>query len=104
MRVFKFAAGMAVGYVLGSRAGREKYEQIVAGYQSVTSHPTVVQTQEKAKQLVTSRASTAISKMDPTAPDAQAELPVAAPRQPTRRKTAVTSPDPIVDPIADPLP
>lgn len=29
-RMVSLAAGMAVGYVLGSRAGREKYEQIAA--------------------------------------------------------------------------
>jgi len=31
MRVLKLGAGLAVGYLLGTRAGREKYEQIVAG-------------------------------------------------------------------------
>ena len=30
MAVMKFAVGLAAGYVLGSRAGREKYEQIVS--------------------------------------------------------------------------
>ncbi|MCY1136540.1 hypothetical protein OWR29_00915 [Actinoplanes sp. Pm04-4] len=30
MRVIKLATGLAIGYVLGSRAGREKYDQIVA--------------------------------------------------------------------------
>jgi hypothetical protein len=30
MKVMRFAAGFAAGYVLGSRAGREKYEQIVS--------------------------------------------------------------------------
>ncbi|MCY1143769.1 hypothetical protein OWR29_37705 [Actinoplanes sp. Pm04-4] len=49
MRVFKFAAGLAVGYVLGSRAGREKYEQIVAAARKVQGHPTVVEVQQVAK-------------------------------------------------------
>jgi hypothetical protein len=36
MRVLKLGAGLAVGYVLGSRAGREKYEQIVTGVRRLT--------------------------------------------------------------------
>jgi hypothetical protein len=35
MRTFTFAAGLAAGYVLGARAGREKYEQIVTGFQKL---------------------------------------------------------------------
>jgi hypothetical protein len=52
MKVLTLAAGAAVGYVLGTRAGREKYEQIVAGARKVSSHPTVVQAQTKAKELI----------------------------------------------------
>ncbi len=40
-------AGGAIGYVLGTRAGRERYEQIVAQAQSLWNNPTV---QEKASQ------------------------------------------------------
>ncbi|MFD1938789.1 YtxH domain-containing protein [Nonomuraea mangrovi] len=36
-----FAVGMAVGYVLGSRAGRERYEQIKRAAQRVADSPTV---------------------------------------------------------------
>ena len=50
MKVFKFAAGFAVGYVLGSRAGREKFEQIVAGARKVQDHPTVVEVQQVATE------------------------------------------------------
>jgi hypothetical protein len=35
MRTFTFAAGLAAGYVLGARAGREKYEQIVTSFQKL---------------------------------------------------------------------
>ncbi|WP_113704949.1 YtxH domain-containing protein [Nonomuraea lactucae] len=34
-----FAAGLAVGYVLGSRAGRERYEQIKKAAQRVADNP-----------------------------------------------------------------
>ena len=36
-----FAVGLAVGYVLGSRAGRERYEQIKRTAQRVADSPTV---------------------------------------------------------------
>ncbi|NUW40282.1 YtxH domain-containing protein [Nonomuraea rhodomycinica] len=36
-----FAVGMAVGYVLGSRAGRERYEQIKKMAQRVADDPRV---------------------------------------------------------------
>ncbi|WP_055483292.1 hypothetical protein [Sphaerimonospora mesophila] len=36
-----FAAGLAVGYVLGTRAGRERYEQIKRMAQRVADSPTV---------------------------------------------------------------
>ncbi len=34
-----FAVGMGVGYVLGTRAGREKYDQIVSWWNRATGHP-----------------------------------------------------------------
>ncbi|GAA3445341.1 YtxH domain-containing protein [Planomonospora venezuelensis] len=36
-----FCTGLAVGYVLGSRAGRERYEQIKRMAQRVTDNPSV---------------------------------------------------------------
>jgi hypothetical protein len=36
-----FLGGVAVGYVLGSRAGRQRYEQIVAKGRQVWESPTV---------------------------------------------------------------
>ena len=101
MRIFTLAAGLATGYVLGSRAGREKYEQIVAQYQRVSSHPSVVQAQEKTKQALSSRASGVITKLDPTAPaeppaEPPAEQPVeppvsVAPVRPVRRPARSSS-------------
>jgi hypothetical protein len=38
------AAGFAAGYVLGSKAGRERYEQIVGATQRMWSNPTVQST------------------------------------------------------------
>jgi hypothetical protein len=36
-----FLTGLAAGFVLGSRAGREKYEEITANAKKVWEHPTV---------------------------------------------------------------
>ncbi len=39
-----FIAGIGVGYVLGSRAGRERYEQLMATARRVKDNPTVQET------------------------------------------------------------
>jgi hypothetical protein len=41
-----FISGVAVGYVLGARAGRERYEQMRKSARQFAQHPTV---QERAK-------------------------------------------------------
>ena len=37
----KFLLGAAIGYVLGARAGHERYEQLLRSYQRITDHPAV---------------------------------------------------------------
>jgi hypothetical protein len=49
MRKLTLLAAIAVGYVLGARAGRERYEQIMRTFNRVKSDPRV---QEKAHQAV----------------------------------------------------
>jgi hypothetical protein len=39
-----FVAGGAVGYLLGTRAGRERYEQIRRAYRRIAENPTVQET------------------------------------------------------------
>ena len=39
--MLKFLLGAAVGYVLGAKAGHERYEQLVRTYQRVSDHPAV---------------------------------------------------------------
>ena len=36
-----FLAGLAVGFVVGARAGRERYEQMVKASRKVAENPTV---------------------------------------------------------------
>jgi hypothetical protein len=37
--VFRYVAALAVGYVLGTKAGRRRYEQIAGTYRAVTDSP-----------------------------------------------------------------
>ncbi|MCW2565987.1 MAG: hypothetical protein JWN54_84 [Mycobacterium sp.] len=39
-----FVTGLGIGYVLGARAGRERYEQIQRAYRAVRENPTVQET------------------------------------------------------------
>ena len=57
MRKLMFAAGMAIGYVLGSKAGRERYEQICSMARRIRDNPTVHNTattlKEQAEHMAT---------------------------------------------------
>lgn len=39
--MFRMGVGIAIGYVLGSRAGRQRYEQIKRIADTVVDHPAV---------------------------------------------------------------
>ncbi len=39
--MLKFVLGVAVGYVLGAKAGNRRYEQLKRTYQRVSDHPAV---------------------------------------------------------------
>ncbi|MEU1789856.1 YtxH domain-containing protein [Streptomyces sparsogenes] len=43
-----FMTGLAVGYVLGTRAGRERYEQLRKGWQRFVQNPAVRNSAETA--------------------------------------------------------
>ncbi|MDN0194384.1 YtxH domain-containing protein [Streptomyces sp. S.PNR 29] len=43
-----FVAGLAVGYVLGTKAGRERYEQLKKSAQQIAQNPAVRNTAETA--------------------------------------------------------
>jgi hypothetical protein len=96
MRVMKFAVGLAAGYVLGSRAGREKYEQILAGARRAQSHPAVTQVQQKAKELLNAGTDSLAAPVDTEPSDAETTVPVGntAPRPPRHRtKSTLTAPN-----------
>ncbi len=54
-KITLLAAG-ATGYVLGARAGRQRYEQIVTQAQRVWTHPRVQQVSHEAQDLAREKA------------------------------------------------
>jgi len=70
-----FAAGFAVGYVVGARAGRERYDQIVKISRQVAGHPAV----QKATQTVTTKTTeftkSTVAKAPDLAKSASAQVP-----------------------------
>lgn len=103
MKVFKLATGLAVGYVLGSRAGRDKYNQIVAAARKAQDHPTVAQVERKAKGLLGTTGSSLATGTDPVpvqAPTTSATTNP-TPRPPRRQlKNAPTTSGTAIDPLA----
>lgn len=58
-----FISGLAIGYVLGTRAGREKYDQMVKLAKSTAENPTVQQAAGAIQAQATGLLSTAAQKV-----------------------------------------
>jgi len=56
MKKIPLLAAAALGYVLGSRAGRERYEQIKTGAKKVAGDPRVQAASHKAQDAVAAQA------------------------------------------------
>jgi hypothetical protein len=59
MRKLTFLAGLAIGYVLGTRAGRERYEQLRQTARDLSQSPTVQSATRNAKAAANSAATKA---------------------------------------------
>jgi hypothetical protein len=59
MRKLPLLAAAAVGYVLGTRAGRDRYEQIKSGARRVSQNPKVQSVAHKAQDTATHQAAVA---------------------------------------------
>ena len=59
MRKLTFLAGLAIGYVIGTRAGRERYEQLRKTARDLAQTPAVQSATRNAKQAAGSAASRA---------------------------------------------
>lgn len=58
-----FLTGLATGFVLGARAGRERYEQIVKAARAVAEHPAVQQAAGAVQAQAAGLATTAGSRI-----------------------------------------
>ena len=70
-----FIAGFAVGFVVGARAGRERYEQIVTYTKNVAGHPAVQKVTQTVTVKTTEYAKTAASKAPDFAKTAGTQVP-----------------------------
>jgi len=57
MKKIPLLAAAAVGYVLGTRAGRERYEQIRSGAKKITGDPRIQAATHKAQDAMATQAS-----------------------------------------------
>lgn len=52
-----YVAVLAAGYVFGTKAGRERYEQIVGTYKAVTGHPATKSVIDAGRRKIAERVS-----------------------------------------------
>ena len=55
--MIRFVVVLAVGYVLGAKAGRRRYEQIVGTYKAVTGSPAAKSIIEGVRRKIANRVS-----------------------------------------------
>jgi hypothetical protein len=55
--VIRFVAALGVGYVLGTKAGRRRYEQIVGTYRAVTGSPAAKTVIDAGRRKIADRVS-----------------------------------------------
>jgi hypothetical protein len=81
-----FILGIGVGYVLGSRAGRERYEQIKERATGVWNSPRVQRKVDAAEQTAKSAVDSATQKVGERLPGGDSDAP-----QPTKQKAAAST-------------
>jgi len=70
-----FTIGFAVGFVVGTRAGRERYDQMVKYAKQVADHPAVQKATVTIKEKSTEISKTAVAKAPDVAKSASAQVP-----------------------------
>jgi hypothetical protein len=55
--VIRYAVVLAMGYVLGTKAGRRRYEQIVGTYRAVTGNPATKSLIDAGRRKIADRVS-----------------------------------------------
>ena len=62
-----FVIGLAIGYVFGTRAGRERYEQLKASAERLWTNPSVQAQVHRAEDYVRQRAPEVVDRVEATA-------------------------------------
>jgi hypothetical protein len=70
-----FVIGFAAGFVVGTRAGRERYDQMVKYARQVSGSPAVQKATVTIKEKTTEAAKTAMAKAPDVAKSASAQVP-----------------------------
>ena len=55
--MIRFLAALGVGYVLGTKAGRKRYEQIVGTYRALTGNPATKSVIDAGRRKIADRVS-----------------------------------------------
>jgi hypothetical protein len=93
----KLTVGFAVGYVLGARAGREQYEQIVESARALVQRPEVQQATTRVRERL------GISSREPTivTPDQATQAPAGGPDLPVEPVPPRAITDPAIEPTIE---
>lgn len=98
MGTTKIAAGFAVGYILGARAGRDTYQRIVNTTRTLANQPAAQRAQATINEAATTAADSAAAKPDDVT-RADAETVAGKPRT-GRGNHDTTSEDTAIPPAA----
>ena len=85
------AVGLGIGYILGARAGRERYDQIVDAANSVWEDPRVVKARREAAQFARENAPVVLDKAQTVAKDVANRTSTTARKVTDRTVTAAKS-------------
>jgi hypothetical protein len=72
--VIRFAAILGIGYVLGAKAGRRRYEQIAGTYRAVTGSPKTKAVMDAGRRRIADRLSPDPTMVTLTPIDAQTSV------------------------------
>jgi hypothetical protein len=79
--LIRYAVMLAVGYVLGAKAGRRRYEQIVGTYRALTSSPAAKSVIEGGRRKIANRVSPDTRMVTLTEIDAETSVVEPQPRR-----------------------
>jgi len=106
VRLVKFAAGFAAGYVLGARAGREKYDQIVSTVDRMRNRQGTTGAESGGMGSPTSTPAASDASSEPVAAIEAADevAAIEAADEPVAAIVAAEEPVLVVEPADEPIP